>query len=201
MATGQTGFWEIAQLALSVAQMVFYIKALDEYKTKLEDMGAKMEGYADSDRANYALYRGADPSFYNYYLGLPDYHVCESNVQRARGRVVNKYGESVRKFKKTLRRGFTPLSTITYNSYVGHTIPQSMSAERAIIYTQEQNRADEHVANRWSAIASAPAGNEGNLAAGYQGVIQSFQNSMNRAGIGFNSAGAAFGTSLYKILN
>ena len=199
MAEGQpVKFWEIAGMVLSIVQMVFYIIALNKYKDKLIELAEKFTGYAQEDEALYDEFRSADPAFYNWYMGLPNYSACEGSVQRSKGQAFLNYGETLRKSKR-LNRGFTPLAPILVSSSAGDTAVRVSSMRRAASHASEETRVNDHVLSRWQAIASAPVGAEGNISGAYKPVIDSTMGSFTNAARGFNSAALAFGVNLYRV--
>lgn len=197
---GTTKFWEIASIVLSLAQMIFYLDAMMDYDDKLEEYSDKLTEWAESDRAKYTKYRSADPSFYNYYMGLPDYDNCKTDVLRSKGISFYKYGDKLRATTK-VNRGFTPLNAVMVSNSIGDDVVKNIAVERATKHCAEEGRVNTATLRRWSAIASAPVGAEGNIAVGFQPAITAALEGMKSAAHGFNSAGAMFGTSLYKLMN
>lgn len=193
-------FWEISALILQAVQMGLYLTALDHYRDKLEDLAQDLCDYADANRDQYLIFRQCDPDFYDYYKTLPDYEQCDSNVQRAKGAAFHGYGSRLRRALRT-NRGYTPLTKVHLNNMVSNDAVAQSALTRAVTCIKERKYEDNHVLERWSAIVSAPIGVEGSHAAATSAIIrQSFSN-LKSLGQGFNSAGAAFGTQLFRVLD
>lgn len=195
-----TSFWEIAGLAVSVAQMALHLIALDNYKDRLEQMAVELKDWADLDKIQYLAFRASDPAFYAYYMGLPDYGVCENNIIRAKGAAYKKYGNAVRNSINSTR-GFTPLADVHLINTYSYAPLAETAVSRAQTHIQEHKRVDDHVLERWHAIVSAPVGREAYAAGNYNTIINQSFKSLTAEAQGFNAAGVSFGNYLYQILN
>lgn len=192
--------WEIASLLLQIAQMALYLDAIDKYKEKLDELAAWLCDTADINKEFYKEFKDCDPDFYEYYKTLPDYAICESAVKRAKGVGFHVYGENLRSSFQS-NRGFTPLKRIHYNQMFGHEPLVAVANHRAGTYIQERNRVQDHTLERWKAIVGAPVNIEAYSANITSVIIKQSFNHLHSAAQGFNSAGAAAGTTLYNILN
>lgn len=193
-------FWEIASIILQVAQLGFYITAVDKYKDKLEDLAQWLCDCAEVEREKYESFRDCDPDFYAYYKELADYAQCESNIKRNKGEAWRKYGVNL---KRAVRgnRGYTPLANVYANQVLSAQPIAEIALNRASTTIRERGRVNNHILERWSAIVSAPVAVEGYQPAIVSTIIaDSFKNLKGYAR-GFNSAGAALGNSLFNLLN
>ncbi len=195
-----TNLWQISGLVLSVAQAAFHYASLQKYVSRLEDLADDVTGYADAERIHYEEFREADPDFYAYYQGLPGYNVCDSNILRSKGKPFAKYGNDVRRMKR-LTRGFAPLGNVHHANQVVKEIVSESAVQRAVTAVAENARVDDHVLERWSAIVSAPVGQERYSNTFYSSIINQSFESLKAHGRGFNSAGVSVGNYLYQILN
>lgn len=196
-----TPYWEIAGLALSVLQMGIYLKMLRDYEKKLLDYASNLNSWADQDKSAYIFFRDADPSFYSYYTSLPDYDVCEASTRRVMGAGFHAYGKTLRS-TIGVTRGYTPLVKAHANALIAdnsHAVSSSAMMMASVI-TAERRRKMEHSMERWRAIIDAPVGVERYSPAPLQSVISQTFKSVTSFAQGFNSAGTAFGTQLYKVL-
>lgn len=193
-------FWEIAGLILQAVQLGLYLSALDQYRGKLEDLAQWLCDSADLNRDIYLSLRDSDPDFYEYYKTLPEYQLCQSAVERGKGDAFRQYGRRLRRSLRT-NRGYTPLNKVHLNNVFAADALMQTAHHRATTEIKERSRVDSHVLERWSAIVGAPVGVEKYYPGATNNIIQqSFQN-LRSLGQGFNSAGAAFGTQLYRILD
>ena len=201
MATGSTTYWEIAAFALAAAQAVFYLAGLIKYKNKLEDYADKALTWAEQDKVHYAEFRSADPAFYAYYMGLPEYNSCESAVRRQRGAAFNRIGQAARMANDQVA-GYRPLARIGIQMErldgfvaIAHT---GRGAQKNI----EETTANAYAINKASIIASAPTGTEGvNAAPVLTAMGATALASMSNMGQGINSALVGMGTVAYRWRN
>ena len=193
-------YWQIAGLIISVVQMGLYLNGLDKYENKLQDLAAWLCDNADLNATCYIDFKDSDLSFYDYYCGLPDYAVCMSNVNRSKGAAFYGYGSKMRRSIHA-GRGYTPMVKVHLNAMVSSDAVAASATNRAIAIMKERDRVNAHVLERWSAIVSAPIDVEGYQAAPVGAIISQSFKSLKAYGRGFNSAGAAFGSTLYKVLN
>lgn len=195
-----TSFWQLAGMGVQLAQMLLYLASVDEYKDKLEKMAEWLAVYADDEKEKYYEMRDKDPAFYSYYKDLPDYEVCVSAIKRSKGQAFNRYGTRLRLHQRGTR-GYTPWRNITLNNrFAGDAINEAAVA-RAVTAVTERKRHEDHILERWSAIVSAPINQEGYQASIVNGIINAQFKGFKSASRGFNSAGASFGTSLFKVLS
>lgn len=190
---------EVLPFVLSLAQMIYYMEALDTYKDGLETMAKAATGWADAEAGYYKEFHNAEPAFYSYYMSLPDYDVCDSNIRRTKGRSFQTYGVKLREAAK-VTRGFTPLANVLVSNSLGDDTVKNVAVERASRYNNEQTRANHAVLRRWNAIATAPVGAEENMSNAIGGIVRDGFDQFKSAAHGFNSAGAAFGVSLGKLM-
>ena len=180
--------------------MGFYLSSVNKYKNKLEHFAEQLSSYADSDKVQYQKFREKDPEFYEYYKTLPLYSVCHSSIKRNKGEAFQAYGSSLRR-RTRITRGYTPLANVYWNvAYSGQAVSTGGIA-RAITQIRETKRKNNSVLERWSAIISAPVAIERHQSAAVNRVVDSSFKSLKGYARGFNSAGVAFGTSLFRILN
>lgn len=195
-----TNLWQIASLVLSVVQMGLYLAAINKYKGRLEDLAEDLCKLADAEMEKYCEFRDCDPDFYEYYKTLPDYEPCDSAIKRSKGAAFFKYGESVRR-RQHSNRGYTPLAMVHWNQYHGQDAVYEAAVTRALTCINERQRRNDHVLERWSAIVNAPVGVERYSPSTLNPIINAQFKTLTQFGRGFNSAGAAFGTSLFQVLN
>jgi hypothetical protein len=195
-----TNFWQIASLFLSVVQLGLYISAVRKYKGRLEDLADGLCVLADTEAMKYMEFRDCDPDFYDYYKSLPDYEECQSAIKRNKGASFFKYGSNIRR-RQHSNRGYTPLTMVHWNQYHGQDAVYEAAVSRALTCIKERERRNDHILERWSAIVSAPVGVERYSPGTINPIINAQFSSLKQFGRGFNSAGAAFGTSLFQVLN
>lgn len=195
-----TRFWQIAGLILQVVQMFLYLAAVRKYKEKLEEFADYLRDSGMADEEKYMTIRDCDPDFYAYYKGLPLYAPCESAIKRNKGEAFFKYGSQLRRRLRSTR-GYTPLTRVHFNTQAMHQAISEAAVSRAITCIRENKRVDAHILERWSAIVSAPVNVEGYSPAFAKQIVDSNFRSLKGFARGFNSAGAALGTSLFRILN
>ena len=193
-------YWQIAGLILSVVQMGLYLSGLTRYEDKLKDLATWLCDNADINAACYADFKNSDPAFYSYYCNLPGYRECLSNVGRSKGAAFYGYGSKMRRSMHA-GRGYTPLTKVHLNAMVSSDAVAVSATNRSIAMMKERDRRNAHTLERWSAIVSAPIQVEGYQAAPVGAIIRESFKTLKGYGRGFNSAGAAFGSSLYKVLN
>lgn len=194
-------FWELSAMTFSLLQMIFYLYMMYQYQKKLRKYAEKLDDWASDDERVYKEFRELDTEFYDYYMKLPEYDVCDASVNRNKGASFNAYGETLRSSNRVIR-GYTPLKRVHVNNMVAnqqHTI-SSTSLARANVLIMERRRRDVHTIERWSAIVGAPVGVESYSTGAMSQVISESFKSLQTFGQGFNSAGSAFGTQLYKVL-
>lgn len=191
-------YHEIAGLALSIAQMVFYVLALYKYKDKLEDVAERLKVHADRNKEYYLYFRAADPEFYEYYLNLPDYAPCDDDIVRSNVSAFHAHGDLIREFRNVVR-GFSPLSAVGLTNKAAYATANIASISRASTHIAEMRRVDDHVLARWGAIVGAPVETEGTSTDAYRFITDSLLGSISSSGQGFNSAGIAFGVYLQKL--
>lgn len=201
-----TRFYELAGIALSVAQMWVYWNLFQDYKKKLEEMADKLEGFAEKDKAQYMKYRDLDDAYRGLYdayadprdAALNSYQVCEVDILRSKGSAFRVFGELIRTTRQT-NNGYTPLAMVRY---VGQHAPAVVTASanaRAMTHHNEHKRKNDDLLNRWKLRIAVPLEQEGNHV-DFRPITQSFAQTFARAGQGFNSAGVAFGNALYQYL-
>lgn len=195
-----TVFWQLAPLVLQIIQMIAYISAIRKYKGKLEDLADWLCECADKEAEKYMSFRDCDPDFYAYYKTLPDYEVCDSAIKRNKGESFYNYGANLRRRIRTVR-GYNKFAKVHWNNMLSAQAINEAAVARAVTCIRERRRRNNHILERWSAIVSAPVAVERYQASIINGVVQSSFNSLKGYSRGFNSAGAAFGTSLFRILN
>lgn len=193
-------FWQLAPIVLQILQMGFYLNAIDKYKDKLEDLAEWLCQCADTEKEKYKSFRDCDPDFYDYYKTLPDYEVCESAIKRNKGEAFYKYGANLRRRIRTTR-GYNKLAKVHWNNQLSAQAINEAAVSRAVACIRERKRRDNHILERWSAIISAPVGVERYQASIINNAINTSFSSLKGYSRGFNSAGVAFGTSLFRILN
>lgn len=194
------GYWEIASLILQVVQMGYYLNAVDNYKDKLEDLGQWLCDTADAEAAVYESFRDCDPDFYEYYTSLPSYEECNSAVNRSKGAAFASYGANLRRRVSSVR-GYTPLAKVHWNNLVSDGAVAESSVTRVVNKIRERKRVHSHTLERWSAIVSAPVAVEAYRPSIVNGITQQSFRSLKGAARGFNSAGTAFGNTLFQVLN
>jgi len=155
---------------------------------------------ADTEKEKYKSFRDSDPDFYEYYKTLPDYVECQSAIKRSKGEAFYNYGANLRRRIRTTR-GYNKLANVHLNNMLSSQAINEAAISRAVTCVRERKRRDNHVLERWSAIISAPVGVERHQASIINGVVNSSFSSLKGYSRGFNSAGAAFGTSLFRILD
>jgi len=197
-STAET-LWELAPLVLSIIQMGLYLSAVDKYKDRLEDYAEYLHDCADTMKEKYKTLRDCDPDFYERYKSLPDYAICENNIQRSKGAAFFGYGSRLRQSLSTVR-GYTPLAKVHLNNLVSSQAISQSAITRADTIIRERNRQDEHTLERWAAIVGAPVGVESHSAAASKVIISESFKSLKAFSQGFNSAGALFGRSLFGVL-
>lgn len=193
-------FWEIASLILQATQLGLYLSSLSNYEGKLQDLATWLCDTADDNRDQYILLRDCDPDFYAYYQALPDRDVCESAIDRGKGSAWYNYGAKLRRAKRTTR-GFNQMSNVQLNYLLGSDAVAQTGLNRVVTTIKEKAVKDDHILERWSAIVGAPIGVERYYAGATSSIIQESFRNLKSLGQGFNSAGAAFGNQLYRILN
>ena len=197
--TAAESFFELAPLVLSILQMGFYLSAVDKYKDRLEDYAEYLHDCADRMKEKYVSLRDCDPDFYAYYKSLPDYNICETNIQRSKGAAFFGYGSRLRQSLSTVR-GYTPLAKVHLNNLVSSQAVSQSAITRVDTLIRERNRQDEHTLERWAAIIGAPVGVESHSPAASKVIIGESFKSLKAFSQGFNSAGALFGRSLFGVL-
>lgn len=200
MATSTpTKFWELSQVFLSVVQMAFYLINVVKYVEKLDEMGDTLENLAKKHRSRYEEFRNKDPEFYAWYENLPKYSVCESGIRRGKGEAFHKLGNVFRKLSR-MNNGYTPLTMVGRVSENTMDLLKVTGLTRALNYNSEQKRDAVDRMAHWKTIVSIPVEREGDY--GYfSKPVESMMNSLKANSEGFNSAGAAFGSSLYNFLH
>lgn len=197
---GGTNYYELAGIALSVAQMYFYWQLFKEYKEKLEEMADKLENFAEEDKALYMKYRNLDNAYRrlydNYTAG--SYSVCDADILRSKGSAFRVFGELMRVAKHS-NSGYTPLAMLRHVSQHSASIVTTVANVRAVTHHAEHRRKNTDLINRWKLRIAVPVEQEG-AHVNFQPVTESFQQTFARAGQGFNSAGIAFGKALYSYL-
>jgi len=193
-------FWEIASLIIQVAQMTYYLDGLDKYKEKLDELADWLCTTADENKEYYKEFRDCDPDFYEYYKTLPEYAVCESAVKRNKGVGFYQYGESLRRSFSS-SRGFTPLERVHFNQLYAHEPLDIVARSRANTLNKERHISNLHTLQRWQAVVNAPVGVERYASSTTTAIIQSSFKTITSLSQGFNSAGVAFGKSLFNILH
>ena len=193
-------FWEIASLVLQVLQMGYYLNAVDEHKDKLEELAQWLCDTADAEAAVYQSFRDCDPDFYQYYMTLPDYEECESAINRNKGAAFHRYGASFRGNVGNIR-GYTPMAKVHLNNLSAEAAVAQASLDRSVTKIRERSRSNAHTLERWSAIVSAPVAVEAYRPSIVNGITNQSFRSLKGAAQGFNSAGAAFGKTLFEVLN
>lgn len=193
-----TSFYELAGLVLSLAQMLLYISGFNKYKGRLESLSDELAARAERRFTMYQTLRDRNPEFYEYYQNLPGYNQCDSDVVRAKGKPMADFARNLRPALRATR-GFNQMQRVTLVG-AGSQAPLFTSAvARTHNVIAERNRVDAHTLERWQAIVSAPTNitNHSDMST----IVNSTFRSMKTFGQGFNSAGIAFGTSLYGVLN
>jgi len=193
-------YWQIASLILEVVQLGLHLAGLNHYKGKLEDFAGELCDWADDDKAEYLALRASDPDFYDYYKTLPDKQICQSAINRGKGAAFHGYGAKMRRALKTTR-GYTPMVKVHLNNTLSQDAIAQTHLTRTVTAIKERRLHDSHILERWSNIVSAPVGVERYNSGASSAIIQQSFTNLKSLGRGFNSAGAAFGTTLYGILN
>lgn len=192
-------FWQIAGIVLQIVQAGLNLAGLSKYKGKLEDFADQLTVWAVNNRDNYLALRDCDPDFYAYYKSLPDYTVCDESINRAKGAAFHGYGSKMRRALKT-NKGYTPLAKVHLNNMLSQDAITQAALTRSVQAVKENKNVDNHILQQWSAIVGAPVGVERYYAGSSAAIIQQSFTNLKSLGQGFNSAAAAFGTSLHRIL-
>ncbi len=201
-----TEFYELAGVALAVAQMWVYWNIFDEYREKLEDMAKMLSDFAEEEVEKYKKYRDLDTDYrrlYDKYANPEDaalnaYNVCETDILRSKGSAFRVFGELTRTARLT-NYGYTPLAMVRHVGRHAASIVSASANARAATHHNEHKRRNDDLLNRWRMRISVPVEREGNHV-DFRPVTQSYQQTFARAGQGFNSAGVAFGNALYQFL-
>ena len=190
-----TNFWQIAGLVLQLVQMILYIAGFIKYKERLEQWAEQLKTWADEKFEAYKTLRDRDPDFFDYYDSLPNYEICESNIQRSKGAAFADYGKAMRRSLPTVR-GFSRLQKAALANHLGQNAVQASAVKRVQTTITERARQDDHILQRWQAVVNSPT----NPAAhnDVSNIIKLSFNSLHAFGQGANSAGAALGTGLYR---
>lgn len=193
-------YWQLASIVLSAFQMWYYWNALDKYYEKLKDLAEKLISWARiEDDIYFKEFRDCDPDFYDWYKMMPEYSYCPSIVNRVKGKVLREYGKGMRAFTKKFASSMGPWAGINFSSNAGYNAVSTIGVRRIINRFEELKLVDETHLAKWETIITMPIGREGNPA-GYKDIATYYMKSFGQFGEGFNSAGVAFGSSLYQVL-
>lgn len=192
--------FQTAGIVISIVQLAAYFDLVLDYKDKLEDFADNLDTWADQDQVTYLQFRSYDPDFYDHYLNLPNYQICNGAVERGKGAAFHQYGERLRRSMRTTR-GYSPLTNVHLNNMVSTDPIAQAGLSRVVNQIKEKSNVDEHILERWSAIVGAPVGVERYNASAANSIITQNTKGLISAAQGFNSAGVAFGTQLYGLLN
>ncbi len=192
--------WQILGSVVTALQLKYQYDALSDYVVKLKSFAGQLDTWADDDKAKYQALRANDFNFYEYYRNLPDYTICDSAIDRSKGAAFHTYGSRLRRGMRT-NRGYTPMTNVHLNNMLSSDAVAEVAVNRSVMTIKEKNIMDDHVLQRWSAIVGAPVGVERYHAGATSAIIsESFKN-IKALGQGVNSAGVAFGSQLYEVLN
>lgn len=190
-----TIFWELANMVLSLVQMLLYLIGFNKYRKRLDSLTDELLDRADTRKGAYQTLRDKDPAFFSYYKGLPSYTMCYSNIRRARGAAFADYGRAMRRSLSSVN-GYTQLQRVNLVNGLAENAVFAPAVAVTMAHIAERRRVDDHVLQRWQAIVSAPT----NAAHtdDYSSIIKSSFSGMKAFGQGANSAGVALGTQLYQ---
>lgn len=193
-------YWQLGAMALAIVQMILYISAMREYYKKLNWLAEKLISWARVEEDIYFReFRNCDPDFYDWYKMMPEYSYCPSLVNRVKGKVLREYGKGMRTFTKKFASSMGPWAGINFSSNAGYNAVSTIGVRRVINRFEELKLVDETHLAKWETIITMPIGREGNPA-GYKDIANYYMKSFGQFGEGFNSAGVAFGSSLYQVL-
>lgn len=212
MPASETKFWELSGIFLSVAQMIISLERVEKYEKRLEEMGEtlfKCEQYCDTPdnekslvvkhRCRYSELRNLDAAFNAWYDNVPRYNVCESGIQRGKGKVSEVTGDVMRKLFRQ-NNGYTPLAMVGNVSSVMVGYVKATAATRAYNHNAETKRKMEDQLLHWKKVVTIPVEREGTYA-DFGGPIKAWLQTTGEWGQGFNSGAAGFGSSLYRLLH
>ena len=197
---GNTKYYELAGIALSLIQMIVYLFLLKKYVDKLEDLGEQLTNWADEDLEKLKHVHGVDDLFHNWYNSFfaGSYEICDVDILRAKGSAFRQFGKVIRNEKYT-NTGYTPLAMLRHVENYAAQVTSVTAVNRASAHVAEEERFWKDLVNRWDAHISRPINRE-NEGVNFNPVIENYVKSMNMFGKGFNSAGIAFGNALYQYL-
>lgn len=190
-----TTFWQIASNVMALVQLILYLEAFNEHRKRLEQLAESLRDKANEQFCAYKALRDKDIEFYSYYLNLPDYQECESNIQRAKGAAFYGYGANFRRMLPTVR-GYLPQQRAALANYLGAEPIFRTAMKRVQTKIAERARVDDHVLERWQSIVSAPT-NPSNTQ-DYGPVIESSFKSLEAFGKAANASLYQLGIGLYR---
>lgn len=192
-------FWQLGSMVLSIVQMILYISAMQDYYKKLKWLADKLISWArDEEDIYFKEFRDCDPDFYDWYRLMPEYSYCPSLVNRAKGRALREFGKGMRTLEKRASQS-TPWAGISVASRMGYTSVPYIGIRRITSHFEELKLVDQTLLHKWETIITMPIGRE-DSPVGYKDIAHFYAKSFEQFGQGFNSAGFAFGRSLYEVL-
>lgn len=190
-----TLFWELANMVLTLVQMLLYLVGFNKYRKRLDSLTDELLARAEARKSAYQSLRDVDPAFYSYYKGLPDYLICNSNIERSRGAAFADYGRAMRRTLRSVN-GYNQLQRVNLVNGLAENAVFASSVSEAMTTISERRIVDDHVLQRWQAIVSAPT--NAAYRDNYDNIIKSSFGGLKAMGQGANSAGVALGTQLYQ---
>lgn len=192
-------FWQLASIVLSILQMYLYCEAMEDYYTKLNELAEKLISWArDEEDIYFKEFRDCDPDFYDWYRMMPEYNYCPSIVNRSKGKMLREFGKGMRALEKHAS-ATSPWSGINAASRLGYVTVPGVGLRRTMNHFDELKLVDDTLVRKWETIVTMPIGREDNPVA-YKDIAQLYSQSFQQFGQGVNSAGFAFGRSLYEVL-
>lgn len=192
-------FWQLGSMVLSIVQMILYISAMQDYYKKLKWLADKLISWArDEEDIYFKEFRDCDPDFYDWYRLIPEYSYCPSLVNRVKGRALREFGKGMRGAEKRASQ-VSPWAGINAASKLGYAFVPRIGFRRIANHFEELKLVDETLLHKWEAVITMPIGRE-DSPVGYKDIAQFYSQSFQQFGQGINSAGFAFGRSLYEVL-
>lgn len=192
-------FWQLGSMVLSIVQMILYIAAMRRYYRKLNWLAEKLISWARIEEDIYFKeFRDTDPDFYDWYRMMPEYSYCPSLVNRAKGRALREFGKGIRGVEKRASQ-IGPWAGINAASGLAYVLVPRIGLRRIANHFEELKLVDETLLHKWETIITMPIGRE-DSPVGYKDIASFYSKSFQQFGQGFNSAGFAFGRSLYEVI-
>lgn len=192
-------FWQLGSMVLSIVQMILYISAMRRYYKKLNWLAEKLISWARIEEDIYFKeFRDTDPDFYDWYKMMPEYSYCPSLVNRAKGKMLREFGKGMRGLAKRAS-AIGPWAGIKLSSQMGYTAVSGIGIRRITNHFEELKLVDDSLLHKWEVIVTMPIGRE-DSPVGYKDIAHFYAKSFEQFGQGFNSAGFAFGRSLYEVI-